>query len=169
MDLEGAPRISVGSHHAETPQPTLANCHQTLLNAAAVAESSTVREHVEALLTMLPDMHEQPKKPRLRELATLLGVAKKKQGKNLPMDQLFRNVQKAFFACVSDPSACGDAHPAAHSGTGAVPNESEHLGGAALPAFDVQILQAVQTLGHYPKEIKKPSSDADQREPSWQS
>ena len=78
-------------------------------------------------------------------------------------------MQKAFFACVSeqrcDSSACGDPHPAAHGGTGAVSNEGQqHLGGVALPAFDAQVLQAVQNLGHYPKEVKNPSSDEDKRE-----
>ena len=188
MDLEGASHISVGPHHAEaamaqpmdldcaiaaqlseTSQPTLMDCRQILLNAAAIAESSTLREHFEALLRMLPDMYEQPNKPRLRELSTLLGVPKKVQGKTLPLDQLFRSVQKAFFACINeqrcDASVCGDPHSAAHDGTGAVSNEGQqHLRGVALPAFDAQVLQRVQKLGHYPKEMKNPTSDEDKRE-----
>ena len=35
---------------------------------------------------------------------------------------------------------------------------------SALPALDVQDLQAVQKLGQYPKEVKNPSSDEDKRE-----
>ena len=92
-----APPVSVGSHHPEATEATMEKCREVLEKAGAGATWSQSREHIEALQAMLPDMHKQPSKSRIRELATHLGVSQKKHGKNLQTHQLFANVQDVFL------------------------------------------------------------------------
>ena len=94
------------------------SCHEILEKAAADAEASKMQEHIEALKAMLPDMNKQPSKPRIRQMAKLLGVPQMVQYRTLPMPVLFQNVQHEFLKCVfeqrgADPSGSGCSHTVA--------------------------------------------------------
>ena len=104
LDAASDEAASVRPHHAD-----LEDCRHILTNAAVAAHSSKLRGELDALQAMLPDMSEQPKKPRLRELAKILAVPYTVDGVKISMDELFRNVQNRFFTCVREHS--GDEHP----------------------------------------------------------
>ena len=152
-DVATAPPVSVGSHHSEATEETLEKCRQVLEKAAAEATLSHSRENIEALQAMLPDMHTQPTKRRIREMASHLGVPKKKNGDTLRMPQLFANVQAAFFTCVLEQPGCASA-----SGGGG------HSAEEALPALDGRILEKVRKLGRHPRELKATTTEEDEEE-----
>ena len=74
---------------------TLEACREILELAAAEAQDVPLREDIEALRAMLPDIVKRPSKPRLRDMAKFLKVPQKLDSKNLSMDELDSNVKNA--------------------------------------------------------------------------
>jgi hypothetical protein len=87
---------SVLQSAGDVTAPTLEACREILELAATEAQDVPLRENIEALRAMLPDIAKRPSKPRLRDMAKFLRVSQKLDSKNLSMEELHSNVKNAF-------------------------------------------------------------------------
>jgi len=169
VNCQAASSVSVVGQHTDATEQPFERCREVLAKAAVEATGDHKRGQVEVLTAMLPDLSKRPSQTRLREMAGLMGEPQKVKGANLSMDQLFRNVQKAFVSLVLEGGGCdasrsGGPHPSAHASSGASSSGGPHPSEDVLPALDKCILGAIHELGRYPKELNTTSSEEDKAE-----
>ena len=156
-----------------TSEAVLEERRDILISAKTAARSNELREQLELLQGLLPDMSHQPNRARVRELAVLLSVPQKVHGRTIFVDELYLNVQHRFFTCVRELSGdklattrVGDDQQSSHNHCvrkgrthrrlGSKTCHQVHAGGDTNPAScaEAGILQAVRALGRRPMQVK---------------